>query len=124
HTRMIGTVVHDLANDTMTEIALGANLAARNLGYVQVLGHTDDDLQAQREVIRGMREYGLRGLLVSPARGTRAADLTDGMTVVQVGRELAEEGLSSVTSDSEAGVREALRHLASLGHRHVAFLGG
>ncbi len=122
--KMVGTVVHDLANETMTEIALGANVALRERGYVQVLGHTEDDVSEQRKIIRAFREYGLRGLVISPARGSVSDDLAEGMTVVQVARDLPDSGLASVRSDNEAGIVAALTHLVDLGHRHIGFVGG
>lgn len=126
--RMLGVVVHDLANGVMTEIALGANMAARELGYVQLLAHTDDDPTSQHEVIHGLREYGVEGLLLSPTQGTTAAELSElrdaGMTVVLVGRGIEGGSVSCVRSDNASGVVSAVEHLHALGHRRISFVGG
>jgi LacI family transcriptional regulator len=95
---------------------------------VQFLSNTGESIDRQREVVASMREHGISGLIVSPARGTEAADfksLTNaGIPVVIVVRNIPGAKVSSLVSDNLAGASAAVEHLASLGHRRIAFMGG
>ena len=75
-----------------------------------------------------MREHGIAGLIISPARGTGPEDfktLADsGLPVVMAVRSVPGAKVSSLLSDNRSGARSAVRHLIELGHRRIAFLGG
>ncbi|MFQ6182268.1 LacI family DNA-binding transcriptional regulator [Sinorhizobium meliloti] len=126
--KIIGIVVNDLTNSFFAELAVGVDEVVQAAGFVQFLANTSEKLDRQREVIASMREHGVSGLIISPARGTEAADLAPlvaaGIPVVLVVRDIAGAGVSSLTSDNHAGAVAAVRHLVERGHRRVAFLGG
>jgi LacI family transcriptional regulator len=126
--RIIGIVVNDLTNSFFAELAVGVDVVVQSAGYVQFLANTGESIDRQREVIASMREHGISGLIISPARGTEAADLkplvTSGIPVVVVVRNVAGAKVSSLISDNHVGARDAVRHLTGLGHRKIAFLGG
>ncbi|MGO4119295.1 LacI family transcriptional regulator, partial [Rhizobium ruizarguesonis] len=46
----------------------------QSAGFVQFLSNTSESIDMQREVVASMREHGISGLIVSPARATYAAD--------------------------------------------------
>ncbi|MBD9373655.1 LacI family DNA-binding transcriptional regulator [Rhizobium sp. ARZ01] len=126
--RIVGIVVNDLTNSFFAELAVGMDMVMQSAGFVQFLANTGESLDRQREVIASMREHGVSGLIISPARGTDAADFKPltaaGIPVVVVVRNIAGAKVSSLTSDNYAGAREATEHLISLGHHRIAFLGG
>jgi LacI family transcriptional regulator len=126
--KIIGIVVNDLTNSFFAELAVGVDVVVQSAGYVQFLSNTGESVDRQSEVIASMREHGISGLILSPARGTEAADLkalvASGIPVVNVVRQIAGAKVSSLVSDNRAGMHEAVRHLAGLGHRRIAFLGG
>ena len=126
--KIIGIVVNDLTNSFFAELAVGVDMVVQSAGYVQFLANTAESVDRQREVIASMREHGISGLILSPARGTDASDLkplvASGIPVVNVVRQVAGAKVSSLVSDNHAGMRDAVRHLAGLGHRRIAFLGG
>lgn len=125
---VIGIVVNDLTNGFFAELAVGMDMVTQSAGFVQFLANTGESLDRQREVIASMREHGIAGLILSPARGTAAADLkplTDaGMPVVVVVRAVSGAKVSTLVSDNAGGMRAAVEHLHGLGHRRIAFLGG
>ena len=125
---VIGIVVNDLTNSFFAELAVGMDMVTQSAGFVQFLANTGESVDRQREVIASMREHGIAGLIVSPARGTTAADLkplTDaGLHVVVVVRAVAGAKVSTLLSDNVGGVHAAVEHLTQLGHRRLAFLGG
>ncbi|WP_275784464.1 LacI family DNA-binding transcriptional regulator [Pararhizobium gei] len=126
--KIIGIVVNDLTNSFFAELAVGVDMVVQSAGYVQFLSNTGESVDRQSEVIASMREHGISGLILSPARGTEAGDLkalvASGIPVVNVVRQIAGAKVSSLISDNRGGMREAVRHLAGLGHRRIAFLGG
>lgn len=126
--KIIGVVVNDLTNSFFAELAVGIDMVVQSAGYVQFLANTGESLDRQREVIASMREHGISGLILSPARGTDASDLKPlvaaGIPVVNVVRQIAGAKVSSLISDNYAGAHAAVTHLAGLGHRRIAFFGG
>lgn len=126
--KIIGVVVNDLTNSFFAELAVGIDMVVQSAGYVQFLANTGESLDRQREVIASMREHGISGLILSPARGTDAADLkplvASGVPVVNVVRQIVGAKVSSLISDNHAGAHAAVTHLAGLGHRRIAFFGG
>lgn len=126
--KIIGIVVNDLTNSFFAELAVGVDTVVQSAGYVQFLANTSESLDRQREVIASMREHGISGLIVSPARGTEALDLkslvASGIPVVVTVRNVAGAKVSSLMSDNHGGAFAAVEHLLALGHRRIAFLGG
>ncbi|OLP57861.1 LacI family transcriptional regulator [Xaviernesmea oryzae] len=128
NSKIIGVVVNDLTNGFFAELAVGVDMVVQSAGFVQFLSNTSESLDRQREVIASMREHGISGLILSPARGTKAADLkplvSAGIPVVVAVRNVPGAKVSAIVSDNHDGVFAAVRHLVSLGHRRIAFLGG
>jgi LacI family transcriptional regulator len=126
--QIVGLVVNDLTNSFFAELAVGVDTVVQSAGFVQFLANTGESIDRQREVVASMREHGIAGLIISPARATDAADLkplvSAGIPVVVVVRNLPGSKVSSITSDNHAGVGAAVAHLVSLGHKRIAFLGG
>ncbi|KRB59518.1 LacI family transcriptional regulator [Rhizobium sp. Root708] len=126
--KIIGVVVNDLTNGFFAELAVGVDMVVQSAGFVQFLSNTSESLDRQREVIASMREHGISGLIMSPARGTEAADLKPlvgaGIPVVVAVRNVSGAKASSVVSDNREGISAGVKHLASLGHRRIAFVGG
>lgn len=125
---IIGVVVNDLTNSFFAELAVGIDMVVQSAGFVQFLSNTSESVDRQREVVASMREHGISGLIVSPARATEAADfkplVAAGIPVVVMVRSLPGARLSSIVSDNPAGVALGVAHLVSLGHRRIAFFGG
>jgi LacI family transcriptional regulator len=126
--KIVGIVVNDLTNGFFAELAVGVDTVVQSAGFVQFLSNTGESPDRQREVIASMLEHGISGLIISPARGTTAADLKQviatGIPVVVVVRSVTGAKTSSVFSDNRHGAVEAVDHLVALGHRRIAFLGG
>ena len=126
--RIVGIVVNDLTNSFFAELAVGVDQVVQSAGYVQFLANTGENVDRQREVIASMMEHGISGLVISPARGTTAQDfrplVTAGIPVVVVVRNIAGAKVSSLMADNHGGAYQAVEHLAGLGHRRIAFLGG
>ncbi|PRD42825.1 LacI family transcriptional regulator [Phyllobacterium phragmitis] len=125
---IVGIVVNDLTNSFFAELAVGMDMVVQSAGYVQFLANTGESIDRQREVIASMREHGIAGLILSPARGTQVSDLKplveSGIPVVLVVRNLPGARVSSLLSDNYAGTSQAVEHLIGLGYKRIAFMGG
>jgi LacI family transcriptional regulator len=124
----VGMVISDLMNPFFTELAVGIEDALYNLGFVPILANTNEDPQRQAKVLQSMREHGVAGVIMSPARGTDAWSLSTlisrTMPVVLTMRRIEGSPLPYVGPDNRSGASRAVEHLISLGHRDIAFLGG
>src|SRR5690606_39032526 len=91
---------------------------------LQVVGSTDDALETLRKWHRTRRVDGvvLTDLTVDDPRAAFAAEA--GLPAVVVGDPSVAGGLTSVWTDDAASMREAVRHLAGLGHRRIARVAG
>ena len=126
--RILGVVIHDLANRVFGQLAVGIDRVSQSGGYVQFMASSTDDVGLQTSLIASMQEHGIAGLVVSPATGSTADDFaaltSRQVPVVLVGRTVGPSGLPSVVSDNVAGAEQAVNYLIGLGHRKIAFLGG
>jgi LacI family transcriptional regulator len=126
--KIIGVIVNDLTNSFFAELAVGIDSVVQSAGYVQFLSSSSENLDRQQELISSMREHGISGLIICPARGSKAADLNalsaSGIPVVAAVRNVPGAKVSTLMSDNQTGIRQATEYLIGLGHRRIAFLGG
>jgi LacI family transcriptional regulator len=124
----VGMVISDLMNPFFAELAVGIEDALYNLGYVPILANTNEDIDRQAHVLQSLREHGVAGVIISPARGTEAWHLADllprSLPVLLTMRRIQGSPLAYIGPDNTTGSRRAVEHLISLGHRSIAFLGG
>lgn len=125
---IVGMVINDLTNPFFAELAVGIERSFQSAGYVPFIANTAENPVRQAEVIKLMREQGVAGLIVSPARGT-PPDALDGLQaagvpVVLAMRRMPGARISCVVPDNRRGARLAVERLLALGHRRIAFLGG
>src|SRR5688572_14505458 len=123
-TRTIGVVLPDLHGEFFSEVIRGIDLAARQHGYHLLLSGSHSDRDEMRAVVQAVRGL-VDGLIVmSPDLEPSAllADLPSGIDVVMLNSRV--EGRTSITVDNAGGARDVVRHLHSIGHKHIAFISG
>jgi len=126
-TNFVGMVMSDLKNPFFSELAVGIEDSLYRLGLTPILANTNDDLARQRQVLQSMLEYGVLGVILSPARATDASHLSLPPTappVILAMRKIEGCDLPYVGQDNANGARKATEHLIALGHRRIAFFGG
>jgi len=119
--------VGDLGNPFWSGLALGAQEAAERRGYTLVVSHTGESADKERRVIEMLRDRRVDGLILSPVHATSrhlVALRREGLPFVLVDRTIDGLEVSSVVTDSVAGMGLAIDHLVSRGHRRIAYLGG
>jgi LacI family transcriptional regulator len=119
--------VGDLGNPFWAGLALGAQDAAERRGYTLSVIHTAESADKERRAIEILRDRRVDGLILSPVHVTSrhlVALREEGLPFVLVDRTIDGLDVSSVVTDSIAGMGLAVDHLVSRGHRRIAYLGG
>ena len=119
----LGLLVADITNPFFFDIIRGAEKAADAAGYTLVLADTDEDAETEaRHLARLARA--VDGFLLASSRmgDARIRQAASGIPLVLINRHLRE--VASVAIDTGDGMRQAVEHLVSLGHRRIAYLSG
>lgn len=126
--QIIGLVINDIRNPFFAELTAGVQQGLEGTDVMFFLTDTKNDVDQQDKVCRSLREYGVRGLIIFPATGTRKRffrDLTrDNSPVCVILRNPGNPLTNYIGPDNREAGRLAVRHLLSLGHRRIAYLGG
>jgi DNA-binding LacI/PurR family transcriptional regulator len=103
-----------------------SKLAARR--YALVLQVVPDDPRAEAEAYRRLAQEGrVDGVFLTDLhRDDRRIELVNKLELlaVAIGRPSPAASIPAVGIDDRVGVRDAVRHLLSLGHQRIAFVGG
>lgn len=125
---IIGIIVVDLTNSFYAQMVVGVERVFRSAGYVSFVANSGDDVLRQNEIVQAIREQGVAGVIVSPARGTPQDSfdslLQDGVPVISAMRRLVGSRAPTIAPKNEEGAFAAVSHLLELGHRDIGFLGG
>ncbi len=125
-TMTIGIVIPDISNPYYAEIVRGIQDTADNAGYAVILQNTDRKKDRILRYVYLLREKLADGVIFSggaihfPELLAALGELRE--RVVVIGR--YDTDLPAVRVDNEGGALQATEHLAALGHRRIAFIGG
>lgn len=126
---LVGFVVPDIANPFVAESALRLQEVVSERGQFVVLANTQEDLASQTAVLQALAEERAAGVVLIPAIGTTAGDLSildaTGMPLVLMNRPVEQSGHPYVGADDHRVIDLALSHLLDV-HRvgSVAYFGG
>ena len=122
-TGRIGIVVPDVTNPFFVGILNGVQATARRHEISVLFANSDEDSTVEANLIRDMGRQVDGIILCGPSITDQRLNAIAGETpLVLVNRTFP--GLPSVVMDSEGGMRQAVAHLAALGHRRIAFVNG
>ena len=123
----VGVLIPDLTNPLFPPIVRGIQDRLEEAAYTPLIANTDNDPDRERADFEAMRARQVDGLITATARRDHGlpAGLEDvELPVVLVNRRLEDGARPSVVADDRLGVRLAVEHLVSLGHRRIAHLAG
>ena len=123
----IGLVIPDLTNPLFPPIVRGIEEVLEAAGYSGLVVNTDNDPGRERVQVESLRSRQVEGLIVATAllKHPLMEELTrEGVQMVMVNRRPEGIDVPSITPDDATGIRLAVEHLASLGHRRIAHLAG
>uniref|UniRef100_UPI000849B61B LacI family DNA-binding transcriptional regulator n=1 Tax=Actinacidiphila rubida TaxID=310780 RepID=UPI000849B61B len=124
-TGLITMAVPDLAGPYFAELAGAVIETAARYGRTVLLDHTGGSYEREVTVCNGARSHLADGLILSPVR-LGEQDLlarADRSPLVLLGGAEYQVPFDHIAIDDTAAARTAVRHLASLGRRRIAFLG-
>ena len=119
----LALVVPDLENPFFTVLTKSVMNEVGRQNVSLIVADTNEDPLAEAEIIAAA-ERRAQGLIVASSRLTEAeiAALRLKTPTVLINREI--EGFPSVTIDHTSGARQAVEHLAALGHSAIAYAEG
>jgi LacI family transcriptional regulator len=119
----IGLVVPDLGNPFFPSVVKGVQASARAADVAVFLADTDENARAEAGLIRALARQ-VDGLVLCSPRAAveELAAVAHETPVVLVNRLV--DGMSAVAFDNAGGMKQAVAHLAALGHRRIAWVGG
>ena len=126
-TTTYGLIIRNFSNPFFLEVLTGAERAASEAGATLVLLDSHYSADRERLLVREMAVQRLAGLAIAPVGKGESVrlwqELRPGTPVVALNAAVEGiTGVSRVYPDNAAGVGLAMRRLAELGHRRVAFL--
>jgi LacI family transcriptional regulator len=124
---IVGVVVPDLTNPLFPPMARGIEEVLLAEGYTALLANTDGDDERERDIFATMQARQVDGFIFATAHRDHSmlSEANErGVPLVLVNRQVDDTRVPSVRSDDRAGMRAAVRHLAELGHRRIAYLAG
>ena len=123
----IGLLVPDVRNPFFADLAHTVEQAALSSGYVTLLGNANELKPQQDRYLDTLISRRVDGIIVAPlgdGGGSIHALIERQIPTVFVDRTVDGITLPSVTTDSEAGIRQTVEHLASVGHTRIGYISG
>jgi len=122
-TTNLGLIVADITNPYFPPMIKAAQSQARLHDHHVFVADTDENPAVEEELVRTLAAQVDGILLCSPRMASRSLSaLAQEVPIVVVNRSI--EGIPAVLMDLASGARNAIDHLADLGHRQVAYVGG
>lgn len=125
--RTVGVIVSNLGDPVHPPIVRAIEDSFAEIGYVTIVGNTDNHPLRQAALIERFIQQGVEGLIVATFERNDpgiATCVEANIPVVAVFRDPESELVPSVRVDDAKAMELAVRHLAEAGHRHIAHIGG
>lgn len=123
----VGLIVLNATNPFFNDVAAGAEEVAAEHGVSVLVGNSAEIESREDAYLALFEQQRVRGVLVSPI-GAATAKLDrlkrHGIPSVIVDRDITGGSYTSVSVDDVTGGELAVRHLAELGHRRIAYVAG
>lgn len=123
----IGVIIPDLSNPVFPPIVRGIERTLGAEGYIAILADSDNSRQGELAIFDSMKSRHIDGLILATAHTEDPVVETcvrEQLPLVLVNRTTDAHDVTEVINDDQAGIELAVLHLAGLGHRRIAFLGG
>lgn len=126
-THTVGMFIPDLSNPLFSSMVRGVDRVLSAEGYALLLADTDNSVEREGSLYAALRGRQVDGLVIATAQEDSAMIgrvIADRVPFVLVNRVSAAHPALAVVGDDVGGVRQAVAHLAELGHRRIAYLAG
>src|SRR5258708_1414277 len=126
-TRSIGLAISAISNPYFTNLVHVIEAKLSELGYMLLLAEPHEDAGRELQVVRGLHERRVDGMLIAPGAESRQHALRylaeHDLPTVLVDR-LAWDHFDQVGSENEKPTADLVNHLAKLGHRRIGMISG
>jgi DNA-binding LacI/PurR family transcriptional regulator len=123
--RTLGLIVTDILNPFHATLAKGVQDVAEAEGYTVLMFNSDEQPDKERRALETLHGHLPQGLIVVPTAQTREnLNVVAGLPTVELDRASGLEGAHTIMVDNVSGAREAVTHLAALGHRRIGMIAG
>ncbi|MCB1280817.1 MAG: LacI family DNA-binding transcriptional regulator [Salinibacterium sp.] len=122
-TALLGLVVSDVTNPFFAELMRGAREAGSELGYTLMIIDTQESADRERATL----EQVVGGLDAVVMASSRMSDSAIRMIAKQIPTVVLNRhvvGIPSLITDTDTGMRQAMRRLSTLGHSRVVYVSG
>jgi LacI family transcriptional regulator len=122
-TGAVGVLVPDITNPYYFELIRGTQHQLSALGILQLLVDTEESVSHEAAHLASLRKS-VDGVILAASRlgDDQLAEAAAQLPLVAINRDVP--GVPAVLIDTPGGMRLAVEHLASLGHRRLAFAAG
>lgn len=122
-TGAVALLVPDVTNPFYFDIIRGTQHQLKAAGYTQLLVDTEESAEVESEALAKLRRT-CDGVVLVASRLSDAAiiEAAQLLPIVTINRGI--HGVPTVIIDTPDSVGQALEHLASLGHQHIAYAAG
>ena len=123
---LVGFILPDVENHFYSATAKALAESVSAAGFQLVLAVSEDDPERERRHVEEMRRARARGIVITPSAGMlrETTEALRDMPAVQLVRAHPDVCADVVTAQDERATELSTRHLLSLGHRRIAYLGG
>lgn len=125
--KLVGVIVPDIANPVFSPIIAAITETLGAAGYSTIVADGGQDRKRQSALVGELIARRVDGLVLATVRRDDPIlkeCLNEGLPVVLVNRTDDNDRVSSVVTDDRAGMRIAVDHLVSLGHRKIGHVAG
>jgi DNA-binding LacI/PurR family transcriptional regulator len=126
-TRMLGLVISDIVNPFFPELVKSFEFAAIQHGYEVIVANTDYSSERMGTCVRRMIERKVDGvaIMTSEIEPPLLAELSRRrLPIVFLDVAKVEPLISVVRVDYNHGIKQAVQHIISLGHKRIGFISG
>ncbi|SFP31391.1 LacI family transcriptional regulator [Amycolatopsis arida] len=124
-TGTVGLIVEDVGNPFYSELNRAVERVAAAFGRQVLTGSSDENRDRERELALEFCARRVDGILIVPAgmrHGYLVPEMRAGTPMVFIDRPAGDIVADTVLVDNIGGTVAAVTHLASFGHRRIAFL--
>lgn len=121
---IVGLLLPNIVNEFYARFANTMAQSCEAAGLQLIIHLTSDDMEREEQALERLREVEAQAVVLVPAPGRAGRAHLKAMRVIQLIRQTPlRTPASSVLVEDGPAIRAAVLHLASKGHRSIAFIG-
>jgi LacI family transcriptional regulator, galactose operon repressor len=122
----VAVLVPDITNPLFPPMVRGIEDALGPAGFTALVANTENDEERARAALESMRARQVDGCIAATATRDDGVltDAAGDLSLVLINRRVVSHAIPAVVADDRSGIRQAVEHLAALGHERIAHVAG